>query len=277
MRLWRINLKPGSKPGIDAAEFCVRERVVGVGWKVAGTPATPDDYWALGKQQHYPTRKRKWSACVKPLLYTMQPSDLVWTRNRKGTYYLGRIAGPWEYKSAPEFTDADIINVRPCEWACAGAPDAVPGPVITSFIPRRTVQPVNDPSALLYSRYLFARLRSQPFAPHPGGAKADILELLAPDDLEDVAALYLQVERGCVRFPSTCKSDTMAVECVLAAVADGRRVGLQVKRGTSRSTGTGSPSSTGPCTCSRPGGDTSDCDPRQAEIATGSTAPDRHG
>lgn len=83
----------------------------------------------------------------------------------------------------------------------------------------------------MYSRNLLAHLRGEPFAPASKEASADILELLSPDDLEDVAALYLQVERGCVMFPSTCKSDTMTVECVLATVVDGKRVGLQVKRG----------------------------------------------
>lgn len=231
MQLWRINLKPGSQPGIDATEFCVELGILGIGWRVEPTPATTDECWSLGKQRYFPTYKRKWSAAAKALLFGMKPGDFVWTRNRKGSYYLGKITSEWEYRAGEEYLRADIINVRRCEWAFVGEMDNVPGSVITSFIPRRTVQTVKEPSALLYSRCLFARLRGQPDEGPAPRENADILELLSPEDLEDVAALYLQVEKGCVMFPSTCKSDTMAVECVFASVADGGRVGLQVKRG----------------------------------------------
>jgi hypothetical protein len=230
-QLWRINLKPGSQPGIDATEFCVERSIVGIGWRVEPTPATRDECWSLGRQRYFPTYKRKWSAAAKALLYGMNAGDLVWTRNRKGSYYLGKIASEWEYRADEEYLRADIINVRRCQWAFVGEMDNVPGSVITSFIPRRTVQTVKEPSALLYSRFLFARLRGQTDETSATPEKADILELLSPEDLEDVAALYLQIEKHCVMFPSTCKSDTMAVECVFASVTDGGRVGLQVKRG----------------------------------------------
>jgi hypothetical protein len=230
MNLWRINLKPASKPGIDAAEFCVERGVVGIGWQVSPTPSTKDEYWSLGRSWHFPTHKIKWSAAARALLYTLSPGDLVWTRNRKGNYYLGRIASDWEYRDAEEYQQADIVNVRRCEWVNTGALDNVPGAVISSFIPRRTVQRVKDPSALFYSRYLFARLRGEAFAAAPSETEADVLELLSAEDLEDVAAVYLQLEYGYVMFPSTCKVDTMAVECVFRS-QDGQRIGLQVKRG----------------------------------------------
>lgn len=44
-------------------------------------------------------------------------------------------------------------------------------------------------------------------------------------------AIYLQVTKRLVVFPSTCKKDTMTVECVFADSANGERVGLQVKSG----------------------------------------------
>ncbi|HZZ79535.1 MAG TPA: hypothetical protein VFE62_13520 [Gemmataceae bacterium] len=110
----------------------------------------------------------------------------------------------------------------------------MPGSVISSFIARRTVQRVmKDNNALVYSRYLYATLRGEPFLPDPQTATADILELLSDTDLEDVVAVYLQVVKQAVMFPSTCKTDTKAIECVFTSTVDGQRIGLQVKRGSS--------------------------------------------
>jgi hypothetical protein len=32
VQLWRINLKPDSKQGVDAAAFCIDRNIVGIGW-----------------------------------------------------------------------------------------------------------------------------------------------------------------------------------------------------------------------------------------------------
>ena len=47
----------------------------------------------------------------------MRKGDLCWIRNRAtGGFCIGRIAGHWEYRSSPEYIEADIVNVRPCAW-----------------------------------------------------------------------------------------------------------------------------------------------------------------
>ena len=47
----------------------------------------------------------------------MSKGDLCWIRNRAtGGFCIGRIAGQWEYRSSPEYIEADIVNVRPCAW-----------------------------------------------------------------------------------------------------------------------------------------------------------------
>jgi hypothetical protein len=176
--------------------------------------------------------KKKWSDIVKPVLYDIKVGDLVWVRDQATCYYLGRVTGDWEYRAEQEYKDADVINVRRCAWQRVGEMDNVPGPVISSFTARRAVQRVmRDSSALLYSRHLYAILRGEPFVPEPETAKADILELLSDSDLEDVVAVYLQVVKRAVMLPSTCKSDTKAIECVFRSTVDGQRIGLQVKRG----------------------------------------------
>lgn len=230
-QLWRIHLKPGAKPGIDVPKLCIDRGIFGVGWGLPAVPASKEDYWTKAKAAYFATHKRKWSGIIKPVLYHIKIGDLVWVRDQATSYYLGKVTSDWEYRGEQEYKDADVVNVRRCDWLHVGEMDNVPGSVISSFIARRTVQRVNDASALLYSRYLYTTTRGESFDPDPQTAKADILDLLSDADLEDVAAVYLQVMKRCIMFPSTCKSDTKAIECIFTSAEDGRRVGLQVKRG----------------------------------------------
>lgn len=229
MQLWRMNLKPESVQGVDAAAFCINQGVLGIGWRLDAPPASREDYWSRGEAT-FAKFGRSWSASANAVLYRMQTGDLVWTRDCRGTYFLGRISGDWEYRATQEYQDADIINVRPCEWRKVGTMDYVPGAVINGFRAQATVQAVYDVSATLYSQFLFADLSGEKFN-NKGGDLPEVINLLSPDDLEDVVAVYLQVEHGYLMFPSTCKIDTMAVECVFVAPETGARVGLQVRSG----------------------------------------------
>src|ERR1700676_918943 len=106
MKLWRINLKPGShKPGLDVTEFCVERKVVGIGWVVDPAPISKEDYWKRGKERYSGKGKRSWSSAANALLNRMAPGDLIWTRNRKAVYYLGKIPiddGDWRPAMSPE-------------------------------------------------------------------------------------------------------------------------------------------------------------------------------
>jgi hypothetical protein len=229
MKLWRINLKPGlSKPGLDVTEFCVEREIMGIGWKVDPTPVSKADYLKRGKECYGGKGKRSWSAAANALLNRMSIGDLIWTRNRKAVYYLGQITGDWRADDSPEHTEADLVNLRSCIWVRVGTMDNVPGAVINAFRPASTIQRVSDPHALEYSRFLFARMRGEPCST---SAKPDVFSLLSADDLEDAVAIYLQVTKRYVMLPSTCKSDTMTVECVLISQDDGIRIGVQVKSG----------------------------------------------
>lgn len=233
-QLWRVHLKPGAKPGIDVPKLCLERGIFGVGWGLPDVPTSKDDYWTKAKAAYHATYKRKWSGIVKPVLYGIKLGDLVWIRDQATSYYLGKVTSDWEYRGEQEYKDADVVNTRRCAWQRVGEMDNVPGSVLSSFIARSTVQRVmKDCSALVYSRYLYARLRGETFVPDPQMATADILELLSDSDLEDVVAVYLQVVKRAVMFPSTCKSDTKEIECVLTSTVDGQRIGLQVKRGSS--------------------------------------------
>jgi predicted Mrr-cat superfamily restriction endonuclease len=173
----------------------------------------------------------KGSKGVSAFVKRIQKGHFVWVRNRNRTpcYYLGRITGNWEYRGEKEYTDADTVSVRQCDWVEVGLMDNVPGAVINNFRVRKTVLRVNDANALIYSQYLFAKLNGESLPASSG--KLDVLQLLSDEDLEDVAAAYLQLVRKAIMLPSTCKTDTKGVECFFTAVEDGQRIGLQVKGG----------------------------------------------
>lgn len=228
MQLWRINIKPDSEQGLDATEFCVERSIVGIGWGIGTLPETKDEYRRIAAEAHKAGYK-SWLRATNAILDGLCIGDLIWTRNRSAVYYLGRISGEWEYRHGEDYGRADVANVRPCTWVKVGSMDHVPGSVINSFGPNATIQRVTDSSAGLYSSMLFSELRGEELP--KGSAAGDILGLLSAEDLEDVVAIYLQVTRRLVMFPSTCKKDTMTVECVFADLDTGERVGLQVKSG----------------------------------------------
>lgn len=227
-RLWRINLKPGSKPGHDAPEFCLERGIVGIGWRVAPDPTCADDYMTRARVAY--KQGRGWTVAANALLHRMKIGDLVWTRDRRANYFLGRIASDWKHESGADFQAVDIANVRECRWMSVGTVDGVPGAVVNAFRASSTVQRVADPTALRFSQMLFSKLSGEPYE-RDLGSPSDLFQLLSADDLEDVAALFVQATQRCVMLPSTCKRDTMNVECILTRLEDGARVGLQVKSG----------------------------------------------
>ncbi len=95
-------------------------------------------------------------ACNKrSSFYRMKIGDFCWTRDWHGKCILGRISGEWEFRSTKEHIDADIINVRPCDWQQIGTQDSVPGKVLSSFRGGRTVQAIHDNTAKTYSKVLY--------------------------------------------------------------------------------------------------------------------------
>lgn len=225
--LWRINLKPGSNdPTQDVTEFCVKHGIVGIGWPVDPAPTSVPDYQRRAKEHYKGKGRKSWSRATNAFS-AMKSGDLIWTRNRKAVYYLGKITGDWKTNYGREFAAAEVVNVRPCDWKRVGTMDNVPGVVINAFRPAATVQRVRDSGALAYSQRLYARLRGEPL---PLCGMPEILSMMSAEDLEDVVAIYLQKKRSLLMFPSSCKIDTMTVEYMLVS-EDGTRFGVQVKSG----------------------------------------------
>lgn len=238
--LWRINIKPSSKEGVNPREFCLNENILGVGWVVDGNDKmTWEEYNNKALKKYYyedeitfkkKQGSRSWKSAINIIKDNMKIGDLCWTRDKNGVYYLGRIMGEWEYRGSKEYINADIVNIRKCIWVKIGLIDEVPGKVINSFAARSTVQKVWDNTALEYSKLLYNQYTLDEKYELNLNSKS-IYSLLSPDDCENVIGLYLQKERGYYIIPKTNRLDTVKYEFILKHKDSGNKAIVQVKSG----------------------------------------------
>ena len=236
MTLWRLNVKTAAQRGFDPFQYCLSNDVAGVGWGVEDENGKPpkdlEHYYELGDIRYAQKGDKSWWPALNVFGYRMAPGDLCWTRDSGGTYYLGRIDGPWKYLHGKDAEAFDIHSVRQCRWQKVGLLDAVPGAVERSFGPARTIQAIWDPTTEDFSAYLYAVLSGEE-PPASPGAK-DLFALLSPLDHEDLAGLYLQAELGYVIVPSTVKPSAAGYEWVMFHRVTGEKAVLQVKSGQAR-------------------------------------------
>lgn len=226
MAVWRVHLRPDTD-NIDPVDVCIRQEVVGIGWRVPTRPATRDEYWSFGEEEYGDTG---WSRATNAIGWRMAVGDLVWVRDFFGAYYVGKIAGDWEYRDAPENLKADIINIRPCKLYRVGA--SVAGKIVNCFRPSATVQQIHDETAELFSIFVFNQLTNANLRFVPP-ADIDIFSLLSDVDLEDVVGLYIQQKRGLLFIPSSRsrQNTTISHEYQLVDPKTGQLVFAQVKSG----------------------------------------------
>ena len=231
MHIWRLHISPDSKPNVDPRAFCFEKSILGVGWGVdADAPLDWPSYYELANKQYYEENKDKeWWPVFNAIYNRMAIDDLCWTRDWDGTYYLGRVTGEWQYCSTQEYVDADIRNIRSCNWVLAGGADSVPGKVLNSFRPSRTLQAVHGGTVGFYSRLRFNQLSGHAAYSLSGKEYVDLLSLIAPEDCEDILAIYLQKEFGYCLIPSSCRHDTVGTEFVMRKGKG--KAHVQVKQG----------------------------------------------
>lgn len=249
-QLWRMHWLMG--PG-DVADFCVQCPhfsndyshtsyyrlssaepskgcgIVAIGWRVEDCPKTKDEYRQRAWRQYGQTRGL--SADLNAFLDYMAIGDLVWVRNWRSEYYLGKITGDWQYVDAAVFRQHEIAGVRTCEWIRIARMDEVPGAVRSAFGRGPTIQRVSEPSSVEHSRLLFAERnpKVESLPPDINLRGADVLHLISASDLVDVVACYLQVTERCVILPSTRTRDMTVVGCFLAKVDGSGRIGMHVE------------------------------------------------
>lgn len=228
-QVWRVNLKPeGAQEGLDPRMFCINKGIVGIGWAVdLGIDVDWKSYEKRAKEI-YAEYLNLWWPAINALKNNIVVGDLCWTRDWEGMYYLGKIKSEWYYNGEYEFKSHDIVNIRDCEWHKVGTMDKVPGKVINSFIPGRTLQRVNG--VLEFSKYLFNELSDRSDYSHEKKTNIDLFNLLSFEDCEDLVSLYMQ-NKGHVIIPSTYKNSTMNFEFIAINETTGDIVGTQVKNG----------------------------------------------
>lgn len=237
MNVWRAKINSGRASGSfwdEAKQYCREAGVVGVGW---GRPnveleegATLDE--VLTEIAKNPEWRKAGVATVRRLATQVEDGDLVWTRDRLGNYWLGKIEGRWWFDVSDAATRWDLNNVRPCRWLDSPMRDyEVPGGVVRSFVGagssfRRVGQgPACEMSRLIYEA-------GTGTSPPAMGAEEIIRGLLDPTDVEDLVLLFLQAD-GWLLLPSTRMHDTPLYEAAFRHLDDGRVAVVSVKSGDS--------------------------------------------
>lgn len=231
MAVYRIHIRPsgGANDPELSFQYCLDHGVLGMGWAVdqAGIAQLAWDDYIAAAEQEYEYRELQ---NVRYMHREVQENDLIWTRDTMGRYYLGRVVGPWEYLATPEALQADIVNICHCELEAVPA-DAVPGKVVASFRPPRTIQAIrNPPWMTTYSQLLWNRIPgAQQYAVNHQGI-ADIYALLDDLETENAVAIYLQMN-GWLYVPGSRRPYTMGYEYILIHSQTFERAVVQVKTG----------------------------------------------
>lgn len=230
MNIWRIHLKADSKAGVDQRQHCIDKGIVGVGWPIEydTIPVSWEEYLETARGDYGDT---SWWTALNAMKNRMEVDDLIWTRDWHGNYFLGKINSDWYYDTSDECSQADIVNVRKCDWKKIGTEEAVPGKVVSSFRPARTVQCIDDETVYTFSQVVYNQKSKTDFYEIDSVSGQDIFSLLSTDDCEDALAIYLQVNHDYLVIPSSCKDTTMTYEFELKNRITGKTAVVQVKSG----------------------------------------------
>ncbi len=236
--LWRIHIRPKGPDGkVDqqkSIDLCLREKVIGIGWGFQGEkpPKSVKEFYQRAKKKFSGKGwKSAANAIISPEETGMKVNDLVWMRNLKGDYYLGRITGGWNYLHEGEFGEHDIVNMRPCDLHQVDK--RIPGSIVNGFVSRQTVCRIHNKTALTFSRIIYNKISGKKHYADIDVKGLNIFSLLSATDLEDLVGLYLQHERDYMLIPSSRsrRNDSARYEYELVHRKTGKRAFVQVKSG----------------------------------------------
>ena len=229
MNIFRIHIRPkgGSADMETTFNYCLKNQILGVGWRTKTNRNTKDwnQYYEEASQIHDNLNIckyiRKW----------VGEGDLVWTRDALGQYYLAIVTSGWEYWVSAEAKnlDIDIANIFRVEFRKIDI-DAVPGKTVASFRARRTIQKISCRKAREYSKYLWNLVSDKPTYSIDRSIFLDIFMLLDDEETEDLIFLYLQ-SSGWYVVPNSRKGDTMSFEYLVVNPETGQKALTQVKTG----------------------------------------------
>jgi hypothetical protein len=236
LTVWRIKINSG-RGDVDwdgARAYCRSRGVVGLGWgDLLTLPGTATLNAVLAAVEAVPEWNPTGPRMIRRFALEAVDGDLVWTRDRRGGYWLGRIAGSWRFDSSEEAQAWDLGNVRPCNWLPEAFRDyEVPGAVVRNFAGTgETLRRIRNPAAIRITEMLWTRATNPDTPQPPIPVEEVITDLLDPIDVEDIVLLLLQAD-GWLLLPSSRMHDTPMYEATLRN-RKGRLGVVSVKSGAS--------------------------------------------
>lgn len=232
MQLFRIHIRTGDAANhARAFAYCLREQVLGTGWQVDLT-TREDVTWRLYEQLANDKFPGKWHG-FSYIYRNVQPKDLIWTRDERGSYYLAQVQSSWEYLDTEEGRKVDIANVVRCNILPVPSADDVPGKIVACFRSPRTIQRINDTTANSYSCLLWNQLaESEDYLLQANGA-SNLFAYLDSEATEDIIFVYLQTQ-GWLILPNSRKVDTMNYEFIAKNRETFESAIVQVKTGSTQ-------------------------------------------
>lgn len=231
MPAWRLRMKSGL-PTVD--HHAARSFAANEGWAGAGWGLTDDDGIVDGATDFAAYLRLALPQFSNPASLTkagtiisqhMAVGDFVFMYDTaKGEYWCGIITGPFVYRHGGDFDRFDLHLLRPCRWKRMGTADAVLGALRRAF-----AGPFGVVSRIVTKETEIIHAAKIALGLEQADRTLSFFDAASPDDLEDVAALYLQGQGWSV-YPSTAKQSMANYEFILTS-SDGRRAAIQVKSG----------------------------------------------
>jgi len=238
-----INTKNGDSGynGRDALRFCREKKIIGMGWIIDEKVKTLEEAEKLLKKRYKTTSSQP----IK-FIKEMKVGDLVWIYDvNERNYYLCRVESGWENEISGTWKKSDIVWHRAADWKKIGR-EHIPGIILRN--PRiRTIVKAKIPSDST-RKYVWDLYKHGPkklqkkdienleLKVNELGDK-EILELLDPDEIEDIVCTYIQ-SKGWRLIKSTASKSLPDFECEFKL--DGQMGGVnrvayvQVKTGNQR-------------------------------------------
>lgn len=152
MAVWVMKLNPTN--GKNSFEFCYREKIVGFGWSVEGSPKSIEEYRKFLDEQKLYTGNTSLAKAINAF-EKVNKGDIIWTVDKRGVYYICRIDGEYQYSNEPKHKEADIVNYMHCSiFHKIDSLDSVPDSIIHELRVCGTIQAVKNDKAIELSELM---------------------------------------------------------------------------------------------------------------------------
>ena len=232
--IWRLHLKTKGKAFsshqnnttydyFKLYQFCRENGIIGLGWSAFSKRIEKKD--ELQKIVKEPKAFKAINA-----IRQIKIGDLIWTRSSKQVYYLCKVTKPWkETQPNANHMEYDIANYVNVDWLEIGTEDKVPGKVVASFRPNRTLQRVNNSN--LITKHIWNKFSGvETYSTTTKKESESIWNLLHSEQIEELFLLYLQICKELKVYTSTVKPSEPRYECIMVN-SKGQLFYPQVKSG----------------------------------------------